>query len=90
MGKFSVAVFLILFGLVMLLRSLRLFPEDFFIIYQDLAVRYWPILLILFGIKILAGRHSQRLAQIIGGIIFLLIAIWFACHFWARPEWFDI
>jgi hypothetical protein len=90
MGKLPVAIFLILFGLVMLLRSLQLFPVDFFIIYQELAGRYWPVLLILLGVRILLRDRAQRLAGIIGGIVFLLIGIWVVCHFWAQPEWFDI
>jgi hypothetical protein len=90
MGKLAVAVFLILFGLVMLLRSLRLFPEEFFLMYQELANRYWPVLLILLGTRILLRDRAQRWAGIIGGVIFFLIGIWIVCRFWVQPEWFNI
>jgi hypothetical protein len=90
MGKLAVAIFLILFGLVMLLRSLQLFPEDYFLIYQELAARYWPVLLILLGARILLKDRAQRLAGIIGGVIFWLIGLWIVCRFWVRPEWFNI
>jgi dolichol kinase len=90
MGKLAVAIFLILFGLVMLLRGLQLFPENFFLIYQELADRYWPVLLILLGTQILLRDRARRLAGIIGGVIFWLIGMWIVCHFWARPEWFNV
>jgi len=55
---------LITLGILLLLANLGMLPFSFW----EIAIRFWPLLLILIGLEIIVGRHS-----VIGSIIVLLL-----------------
>jgi hypothetical protein len=90
MGRILIAVSLIFFGLVSLLRSMNLFPNGFCLFFQELAARYWPVLFILAGIKILVKRTSKTADGVIGFLIAILVALWIVCKWVGHSVWLNI
>jgi hypothetical protein len=90
MGRMMVAVSLIFFGLASLLRSLNLFPNSYCLFFQQLAARYWPVLFILLGVKILLRGHSKTLDGVLGLIMVILVALWLVCKLGGHSDWLNV
>lgn len=52
-GKYTWGIILIIIGLLFLLENLG------FLDFSDVISRYWPVLLILLGLKIILNRRSS-------------------------------
>jgi multisubunit Na+/H+ antiporter MnhG subunit len=90
MGRILVAVSLIFLGLVSLLRSLNVLPNSYCRLFQELAAKYWPVLLVLFGVKMMVKGHSKTLDALLGLLIIILVALWVVCK-WAGPsDWLNV
>jgi hypothetical protein len=90
MGRIMVAVSLIFFGLVSLLRSLDLFPDSYCLLFQQFTAKYWPVLFILFGVKIMIKGYSKTLDGLIGLIIVILVALWLVCKLGGHSDWLNV
>lgn len=90
MGRIMVAISLIFFGLISLLRSLNLFPNSYCLLFQQFAARYWPVLFILFGVKMMVKDHSKTLDGLIGLIIVILVALWLVCKLGGHSGWLNV
>ncbi|MGD9154935.1 MAG: hypothetical protein PVG90_05465 [Bacillota bacterium] len=72
------------------MRSLNLFPDDFCRRFQALAARYWPVLFILGGIKILVRGNSKTVDWLIGLLIVILAALWVVCKWVGHSDWLNV
>lgn len=86
MARIGVALLLIVTGTTLLLKSVGWLPSDLGRIYLEWAGRYWPVLLILFGVKIMIGDKSHWIGETIRWVIWLLVAFWIVSIIWSRQE----
>lgn len=86
MARVGFALLLIITGAALLLKSMGWLPANLGSLYLDLAGRYWPALLILFGAKMMIGDHRRWAGEIIRWIIWLLVAFWIICIIWGHQE----
>lgn len=85
MSKIWLGVLLIIFGTLSLLNSMGIIGSDLYMEYLNLAQKYWPCLLILLGLQIIAREKNPKSAQFLKWLLILLIGLWFFCMvFWER------
>lgn len=87
MNKPYWGLLLIVIGIILFLKSLDLLPENIFATYLNLASHYWPVILILLGIKAVIPGKAEVISKIIRWMIILLIVLWLLSWLWGRPEW---
>jgi LiaI-LiaF-like transmembrane region len=87
MNKIALAVVMILFGLLLLLKNSNLLPDSFCSIYLHLAENYWPSLIILFGLQLLVKDRYKILSRILGWLILILLGLWLFCHLAGANNW---
>jgi hypothetical protein len=78
---------LITIGLLLLLRTFHLLPEDSFRTYLKLSERFWPVLLILAGLRVMLGAWHRESAKAVGWLIVFLVALWLLCRAFTPTEW---
>ncbi len=78
---------LITIGVLLLLRTFQLLPEDVFRAYLKLAERFWPVLLILAGFRMMLGAWHRESAKAVGWLIVFLVALWLLCRALTPTEW---
>jgi hypothetical protein len=89
-GRIIVAISLIFFGALSLLKRFDLFPIQWCTAYQQLAVEYWPVLLILGGVKLLVKKRAPALAAFLGLVIVLLGVLWVVCRLGEHSGWMKV
>jgi uncharacterized membrane protein YcjF (UPF0283 family) len=87
MNKIALAVVLILFGVLLLLKNSNLLPDSFCTTYLDLANHFWPSLIILFGLQLLVKEKIRMLSRIIVWVILILLGLWLFCHMVGPNNW---
>lgn len=87
MSKICLGILLIIFGSLSLLNSLGIIGSNLYLEYLDMARKYWPFLLIIFGAQIVAREKNQKLAQFLKWLLILLIGLWFFCMIFMERSW---
>ncbi|HYH05017.1 MAG TPA: DUF5668 domain-containing protein [Bacillota bacterium] len=90
MGRMIVAVCLIGYGLAILVKNWGWLPVDFYTSYLKWAKEYWPVLLILLGVRVLVKNRFEVLEKVLGVLILLMVGLWFLCSFWRQSEWLNV
>ena len=85
-----VAVCLIGYGLGILFKNWGWLPPDFYKSYLKWAQNYWPLLLVLLGVKVLVKDRFAILEKVLGILILLLIGLWILGSFWRQSEWVSV
>lgn len=87
MSKICFGILLIIFGSLSLLNSMGIIRSNLYLEYLDLARKYWPFLLIILGVQIIAREKNQKLAQFLKWLLILLIGLWFFCMVFMERSW---
>jgi hypothetical protein len=87
MNKIALAISLILFGILLLLKNSNLLPDSFCTTYLDLAQHLWPALVILFGLQLLVKEKMRVLSRSILWGILVLIGLWLFCQMVGPNNW---
>ncbi len=87
MSKIWLGVLLIIFGTLSLLNSMGFISSNLYIEYLNLTRKYWPSLLILFGLEIVVRDKNPKLAQFIKWSIIFLVALWIFCMIFIERNW---
>lgn len=90
MVRMIVAVCLIGYGLGMLFKNWGWVPFGFYTAYLKWAKDYWPLILILFGVRVLVKDRFAVLEKVIGTLIVLMIGLWVLCNFWRQSAWSSV
>ena len=81
MKRVTVAVLAIVAGFILLGRNLNFLPDFYCRVYLEWIEKYWPTVLILLGLQVLARDKYPWLSQTIKGIILAAVVLWIVCHF---------
>ncbi|NLW47954.1 MAG: hypothetical protein GXY86_11540 [Firmicutes bacterium] len=87
MSKLWLGILLILFGTLSLLNSIGIISSNLYREYLNLARKYWPCLLILLGLQIIAWEKNPKLAQFLKWLLILLIGLWFFAMVFMERNW---
>ncbi len=87
MNKIAVAVLLIAFGILLLLKNSNMLPVNFCSFYLELAANYWPVLIVLFGANLLIKDKYWEWSRVIIWVIILLVGFWLFCTLSGQNNW---
>lgn len=78
--RMNMAILAIVAGLILLGRNLNLLPDFYCRIYLEWTQRYWPAVLILLGLQVMARDKYPWFSQAIKGLLLVAVVLWFICH----------
>jgi hypothetical protein len=87
MSRVSLASLLIAFGLLLLLKISNLIPVGYCTAYFGLIRRFWPVLLILYGLYLLFKERKKVFSQVILWVTLFLVGLWLICLSVAENNW---
>ena len=79
MSRIYLGSFFIIFGTLYLLVNMGIIRPFLAEEYLHLSGKYWPSLLVFWGLIIISAKKNPRLAEALRWLALLLVGIWLFC-----------